>query len=56
MAITRQMECERHGGPWGGDVTCPRCTTEEGFPRDPFKPGPIGPGTGTRTTKEETAP
>ena len=29
------VQCERHGGPWGGDPTCTTCTTESGAPREP---------------------
>lgn len=25
--------CGRHGGPWGEDSTCERCTDEDGNPR-----------------------
>lgn len=25
--------CDRHGGPWGQDETCEKCTDEEGAPR-----------------------
>jgi hypothetical protein len=25
--------CDRHGGPWGSDETCPQCTTEDGTMR-----------------------
>lgn len=25
--------CERHGGAWGNDTTCPNCTDEDGNPR-----------------------
>lgn len=27
------VECDRHGGPWGGDETCARCTDEDGSVR-----------------------
>lgn len=29
----RSVECERHGGPWGGDETCHACTDAHGEPR-----------------------
>lgn len=25
-------ECPRHGGPWGDDLTCPKCTDLDGNP------------------------
>lgn len=33
--------CERHGGPWGGDETCPRCTHPDGTTRAQDDPGPL---------------
>lgn len=36
--------CTRHGGPWGEDPTCEHCTDEDGNPRSPYQPGPLGPG------------
>jgi len=27
-----EIICPRHGGPWGGDETCPDCTDENGQP------------------------
>ena len=40
--------CDRHGGAWGADPTCERCTYEDGTPRafeGPLAdPGPLGPG------------
>ena len=35
------VTCERHGGPWGSDPTCPRCTTEGGSTRPVSEPGPL---------------
>lgn len=28
-----ERTCPRHGGPWGSDETCPRCTNADGTPR-----------------------
>ena len=28
-----ERTCDRHGGTWGGDPTCPKCTTPDGEPR-----------------------
>lgn len=36
--------CDRHGGAWGDDPTCERCTTSDGTPRLVGQPGPMGPG------------
>jgi hypothetical protein len=36
--------CTRHGGEWGDDETCPRCTFEDGNIRPTAEPGPLGPG------------
>ena len=36
--------CERHGGPWGDDETCPRCTFTDGQVRPHSDPGPLGEG------------
>ena len=42
----RPLMCDRHGGPWGDDETCPRCTYQDGRVRPPLDdPGPLGPGT-----------
>jgi len=38
------LECERHGGPWGEDLTCARCTYENGTARPRADAGPMGPG------------
>ncbi len=38
------IQCERHGGPWGDDETCARCTFEDGTPRPFNDKGPLGPG------------
>jgi hypothetical protein len=37
-------ECDRHGGPWGEDETCARCTYEDGTVRPLDDKGPLGPG------------
>lgn len=34
-------QCERHGGNWGEDETCARCTYENGEPRDSEDMGPL---------------
>jgi hypothetical protein len=36
--------CNRHGGPWGFDETCGRCTYDDGTPRPLSDKGPLGPG------------
>lgn len=36
--------CERHGGTWGDDETCARCTYENGTVRSLDDAGPMGPG------------
>lgn len=39
------LHCDRHGGTWGDDKTCPRCTYPDGRIRPPLDdPGPLGPG------------
>lgn len=35
-----EVICERHGGPWGADPTCERCTYENGRPRPVVKGQP----------------
>lgn len=42
----RQMMfvCDRHGGRWGDDKTCARCTYEDGTERPQNDKGPLGPG------------
>lgn len=32
-AYPEEVQCGRHGGPWGGDETCEDCTDEDGEPR-----------------------
>jgi hypothetical protein len=36
--------CDRHGGDWGEDETCARCTYEDGTVRPLADMGPLGPG------------
>jgi hypothetical protein len=36
--------CERHGGTWGEDETCERCTYDNGMARPLTDKGPLGPG------------
>jgi hypothetical protein len=36
--------CDRHGGLWGEDPTCQRCTHSNGMARDLDDKGPLGPG------------
>lgn len=33
--------CDRHGGPWGEDKTCPRCTFLDGSVRPADEQGPL---------------
>lgn len=55
---TGPLLCDRHGGPWGEDLTCARCTYQDGTVRPPLDdPGPLGPGaeTGPEMTAEQRA-
>jgi hypothetical protein len=43
MVVFRfERECDRHGGEWGSDETCERCTTEDGEIRPFDQPGSLG--------------
>lgn len=43
-ALSQIVECDRHGGKWGTDLTCARCTESDGSPRLYHAPGPVGLG------------
>lgn len=38
------LSCDRHGGTWGDDETCERCTHEDGTARPQADKGPLGLG------------
>jgi hypothetical protein len=40
-ALKTEQTCDRHGGVWGDDETCARCTFEDGTPRPIDEPGPL---------------
>lgn len=44
LAQAGVVACERHGGAWGDDETCERCTDDQGAVRPVGKPGSLGPG------------